>query len=155
VNAREAGADPRLAAAVHALRRTGMVNIAIRYQDDEEPTVWMAVGEWNVQDDGIPVPAGSGGTTIHEVAGGLTPTQAVVRLLNEVVDGGLCMHCRRPVGATEEWRQEMPLANVVCWQVYDPETEKYRRSCEGDVPKRSRNDPCWCGSGEKYKRCHG
>jgi uncharacterized protein YecA (UPF0149 family) len=18
----------------------------------------------------------------------------------------------------------------------------------------SRNDPCWCGSGEKYKRCH-
>ena len=20
--------------------------------------------------------------------------------------------------------------------------------------KISRNDPCWCGSGEKYKRCH-
>ena len=18
-----------------------------------------------------------------------------------------------------------------------------------------RNDPCWCGSGKKYKRCHG
>jgi len=29
----------------------------------------------------------------------------------------------------------------------------------GSKPERpdetlSRNDPCWCGSGEKYKRCH-
>jgi len=22
-------------------------------------------------------------------------------------------------------------------------------------PKRGRNDPCFCGSGKKYKRCHG
>jgi preprotein translocase subunit SecA len=22
-------------------------------------------------------------------------------------------------------------------------------------PKLGRNDPCWCGSGKKYKRCHG
>jgi SEC-C motif-containing protein len=22
-------------------------------------------------------------------------------------------------------------------------------------PKRGRNDPCWCGSGRKLKRCHG
>ncbi|MDQ4019962.1 MAG: SEC-C metal-binding domain-containing protein [Actinomycetota bacterium] len=21
--------------------------------------------------------------------------------------------------------------------------------------KRGRNDPCWCGSGKKYKKCHG
>jgi preprotein translocase subunit SecA len=21
--------------------------------------------------------------------------------------------------------------------------------------KIGRNDPCWCGSGKKYKRCHG
>jgi len=26
----------------------------------------------------------------------------------------------------------------------------------GGVPaKIGRNDPCWCGSGKKYKRCHG
>ena len=24
-----------------------------------------------------------------------------------------------------------------------------------DKPKIGRNDPCWCGSGKKYKRCHG
>jgi hypothetical protein len=26
---------------------------------------------------------------------------------------------------------------------------------EGDVPKAGRNDPCPCGSGKKYKKCHG
>jgi preprotein translocase subunit SecA len=25
----------------------------------------------------------------------------------------------------------------------------------GAQPKIGRNDPCWCGSGKKYKRCHG
>ncbi|MFN8899499.1 MAG: SEC-C metal-binding domain-containing protein, partial [Pseudomonadota bacterium] len=25
----------------------------------------------------------------------------------------------------------------------------------GDVPKVGRNDPCPCGSGRKYKHCHG
>jgi len=24
-----------------------------------------------------------------------------------------------------------------------------------DEPKIGRNDPCWCGSGKKYKKCHG
>jgi hypothetical protein len=23
------------------------------------------------------------------------------------------------------------------------------------APKLGRNDPCWCGSGKKFKRCHG
>jgi preprotein translocase subunit SecA len=23
-----------------------------------------------------------------------------------------------------------------------------------DKPKVGRNDPCWCGSGKKYKNCH-
>jgi preprotein translocase subunit SecA len=25
----------------------------------------------------------------------------------------------------------------------------------GAEAKLGRNDPCWCGSGKKYKRCHG
>ncbi|MBA2255631.1 MAG: SEC-C domain-containing protein, partial [Thermoleophilaceae bacterium] len=24
-----------------------------------------------------------------------------------------------------------------------------------DDERIGRNDPCWCGSGKKYKRCHG
>jgi hypothetical protein len=23
-----------------------------------------------------------------------------------------------------------------------------------DIAKPGRNDPCWCGSGKKYKKCH-
>ena len=23
-----------------------------------------------------------------------------------------------------------------------------------EIPKLGRNDPCWCGSGKKYKHCH-
>jgi len=29
--------------------------------------------------------------------------------------------------------------------------EPYRR----EQPKVGRNDPCWCGSGVKFKKCHG
>ena len=29
------------------------------------------------------------------------------------------------------------------------------RSVAGAVPKVGRNDPCPCGSGKKYKQCHG
>jgi hypothetical protein len=29
--------------------------------------------------------------------------------------------------------------------------EPYRR----EAPKVGRNDPCWCGSGKKFKKCHG
>ncbi|MEQ1802750.1 MAG: SEC-C metal-binding domain-containing protein [Gammaproteobacteria bacterium] len=32
-----------------------------------------------------------------------------------------------------------------------PLVETYRR----DLPKLGRNDPCHCGSGKKYKKCHG
>ena len=28
-------------------------------------------------------------------------------------------------------------------------------AAEGGPAKIGRNDPCWCGSGKKYKRCHG
>jgi preprotein translocase subunit SecA len=33
----------------------------------------------------------------------------------------------------------------------DPLAEPFTR----DQPKVGRNDPCWCGSGKKFKRCHG
>ncbi len=33
----------------------------------------------------------------------------------------------------------------------DAEVKTVRR----DEPKTGRNDPCWCGSGKKYKKCHG
>jgi len=40
----------------------------------------------------------------------------------------------------------------ICCPGFDPaeEDEPYVRS----EPKVGRNDPCWCGSGKKYKKCH-
>jgi preprotein translocase subunit SecA len=29
------------------------------------------------------------------------------------------------------------------------------RQVKRDAPKVGRNDPCWCGSGKKFKKCHG
>ncbi len=29
------------------------------------------------------------------------------------------------------------------------------RQVKRDEPKIGRNDPCFCGSGKKYKKCHG
>jgi uncharacterized protein YecA (UPF0149 family) len=54
----------------------------------------------------------------------------------------------------------MPADKLICWYVYDPETKKYRRGCEGDAEHVQgryvgRNDPCPCGSGQKFKRCCG
>ncbi|PIE17309.1 MAG: preprotein translocase subunit SecA [Proteobacteria bacterium] len=44
----------------------------------------------------------------------------------------------QPMGGGEEGEEEVEIAKTV------------RR----DRPKIGRNDPCWCGSGKKYKRCH-
>ena len=29
------------------------------------------------------------------------------------------------------------------------------KTVKREEPKIGRNDPCWCGSGKKYKKCHG
>lgn len=123
--------DPRFAALIHLLRRTGMVTFQIRYQDDEEPTVWLAVGEWRCDEEGHPTPAGE--VAHHEAAAALSPWNALSRLADQMVDGATCTHCLRPSGVTDDWRASMPLANVVCWYVFDPELQVYRRSCEGSA----------------------
>ncbi len=38
-----------------------------------------------------------------------------------------------------------------CTHDHGPLVETYRR----DAPKLGRNDPCHCGSGRKFKKCHG
>jgi len=38
-----------------------------------------------------------------------------------------------------------------CNHDHGPAGEPYRRP----EPKLGRNDPCHCGSGKKYKKCHG
>lgn len=144
--------DPRFVACVGLIGDSGGRQFQIRYDDEQNPLVWVATAELR------------GGH--QECAGGFSPVQAAFRLCETLYDGGFCGHCGQPAGVTMDWRAEMPLARVVCWWVYDPETEKFRRSCEGETKGRAfgmdgdgrivrRNDPCPCGSGRKWKRCHG
>jgi len=35
------------------------------------------------------------------------------------------------------------------------EAQEAPRTFRREKPKIGRNDPCWCGSGKKYKHCHG
>lgn len=145
--------DPRLVAAVDLIGRTGAKEAQVRWSDDEEPTVWFVVAKY------------ADGTA--EAAAGMNPLVAAIRLVEQLVDGGACAHCGRPSAVSTDWQHEQPLDDVFCWYVYDPETEKFRRSCEGETTGKvfgrdprtgrivGRNDPCPCGSGEKWKRCHG
>ena len=38
-----------------------------------------------------------------------------------------------------------------CDHDHEAVPDTYRR----ETPKLGRNDPCFCGSGRKYKKCHG
>jgi hypothetical protein len=139
--------DPRFPALIELLRRTGAAAVQIRYSDDEQPTVWMAVGDWTGE-------ASTAGADGHEAAAALDPLTALMRLADQVIDGARCVHCTRPSAVDHDWTGNRPLRQSVCWYVFDPEMKTYRRSCEGRA-KAGRNDPCPCGSGLKLKRCHG
>jgi preprotein translocase subunit SecA len=65
---------------------------------------------------------------------------------------------------------EQPVANIEAASTNTPEEEigteaksakvakakqkKTVQSESGETKKLGRNDPCWCGSGKKYKKCH-
>lgn len=110
------------AAAVKQIAHTGAKSFQIRYCEEEVPIVWIAVAEYELGDQ-----------TAYKLGVALTPDQSILNLLDDVMDGGLCMHCHRPVGVDTEHSEEMPLSDVICWYQYDPELKKFRRSCEGDT----------------------
>lgn len=123
--------DPRFAAALDLVRRTGATEVQIRYQDDEQPVVWLAVARHKML-AGRPVrDTHPDGELYWSAAAGMAPYAAVMALCETLVDGGTCIHCHRPTGFTEDY-QSMPLADHFCWYQYDPELKKFRRSCEGD-----------------------
>ena len=52
-----------------------------------------------------------------------------------------------PAGAPQDLTQERAPARVGGDDVI--------KTVKRDEPKIGRNDPCWCGSGKKFKKCHG
>lgn len=112
--------DRKMVAGIEFIRRTGIHQFQLRYSDDEEPVVWFAValykdGRW-------------------ETAAGQNPLRAVLRLCEQLADGGQCAHCTRPSGFEPDSLDRMPMDDLVCWWQYDPELQTFRRGCEGDAP---------------------
>lgn len=144
--------DKRLLACIDLIGRTGAEGFQMRFSDEPDPVIWIAVAEWK---------------QIHECGSGLNPLVAATRLIERAINGGLCAHCGKTCGASFDWERKQPLDDFICWFVYDPETAKFRRSCEGETKGRmygrdpatgrpvGRNDKCPCNSGKKWKHCHG
>ena len=121
--------DPRMIAGIDLCRRMGARDFQLRYSDDEQPVVWFAVAGFSTIKGR---PSSTGKINAHRVGGALDPVSAVLKLLDDLVDGAQCTHCGRPTGVGHDL-DEMPLAEHVCWYQFDPELKTYRRACEGDT----------------------
>lgn len=131
--------DPRLAAAIDLIRRTGSRSVGIRYSDDDTPVVWIAVAEHGVGEDGIPVR--DGGKTAWTCDAALDPVRAVLQLAERLIDGGTCAWCARPAGLDVDTLDAMPGSDLICWWQFDPELSTFRRACEGDVTEKAIHVP--------------
>jgi hypothetical protein len=107
--------EARFVAGVDLVSRTGASAVSVRYSDEDKPIVFVCVATY---------PDGT-----WEVGAGGTPGIALVRLLEQLVNGGLCTHCGRPSGFEPESLDAMPLNTQVCWTQWDPELATYRRAC--------------------------
>lgn len=110
--------DPRFHAGLDLLSRTGMSEFTIGHSDpeDHDPVAWYALGKWGDR---------------HEVAAGMHPFVALMRLCERVIDGGKCAHCGKPTIFVEDMETGF-LDRVGCVYAYDPELRTFRRGCEGD-----------------------
>jgi len=63
---------------------------------------------------------------------------------------------RREAAARQQMAFEHAQASAVAAEAPEAGTESERpQTVKRDAPKVGRNDPCPCGSGKKYKQCHG
>ena len=68
--------------------------------------------------------------------------------------GGRLGSARRAVGALAKGLPSGPAIRAMQEQVGDRRADPGRRAADPGA-KLGRNDPCYCGSGLKYKKCHG
>src|SRR5687768_878013 len=127
--------DPRFKAGLEMLRRTGAHEVDIRYQDDKEPLVWLVGARWKLL-RGKPVDQHTPGVTTWDFAAGLNPLSALLRLLEEKIDGGSCAWCHRPTWFERDLPEGSPFDDLAtaafCVYAWDPELSTFRRGCEGD-----------------------
>jgi len=129
--------SPRLLAGVKLIERTGARNFRIGYspEEDGEPVVWYATATWFMR-SGRPVADARGGAQVrYEAAAAMNGTTAVMRLCEQVIDGGLCTHCKQ-LTIFDENPGDSPFDTLLdamgCVYAWDPELSTFRRGCEGD-----------------------
>lgn len=111
--------EDRLSAAAALIPRLGCTDMTLRYDEGDKEgdvVVWNAIAYF---------PGAQ-----PQVAGALTPYRAVYRLLEQLMDGGICNYCKKPTGIVENFDEQPPML-LVCWYSYDPELKVFRRGCEG------------------------
>lgn len=129
--------DPRFIAGVKLLERSGAREFRIGWSDpdDGDPTVWYAYARWQVDlQTGRPV--ARWGRAYHEAMAAIDPVEAVMRLCEKMVDGGICTHCDRMTVFSpnvDPQLEEITAVAAGCLYGWDPELETFRRGCEGDT----------------------
>ena len=114
MSARKPALDPATVAAVGMFHRTGARDFSLRYSDDQQPVVWLAVVTY------------AGG--LAEVDAALSPERAILRLLERLVDGGQCAHCGRMTQA--EVDGEGAVMPSVCLLSYSPTDDRWVQACQ-------------------------
>lgn len=115
----ELALDPRTVALVGLVGRCGATSFRIEHTDpDNGPVVWVAVAELGFLGGAV------------EAAAAADPYRAVVRLAEQLIDGGTCRHCGAVTGVLDEFDDPTQQLSGVCWYVYDPELDTFRRGCE-------------------------
>ena len=68
----------------------------------------------------------------------------------------LAMHrVQVEVEQAEPLVEEPPESTPVNYNIGVEEEQETQQTYKREQPKVGRNDPCPCGSGKKYKQCHG
>lgn len=111
-------ADDLQKACAELLPRLGVRHLELRCSAGDQPdapVVWIAIAHFAEQLTNVP-----------QVAARLSPPQACYALLEQLVDGGICLHCGKPSGITLDLDTRL---RFVCWWTYDPELTVFRRGC--------------------------
>jgi len=112
--------DPKYLAGIEFLGHTGAKSFELRLTNEDPPDVYIAIVKYE-----------RGGEDTFSVAASLDPTVAVMRLCEQVTDGGKCNKCGRPSGFSPE-PAELPLEKMICWYQWDPELKVIRPGCGGE-----------------------
>lgn len=120
--------DPRYVAAIDLVRRNGAREIQLRYDDEQNPIVWVAVAGFSIVNG---KPSGRGKVNAYQAGGGIDPLSAIFALCRALLDRrGICVRCGKNTMFDETFESQ-PLEYSYCWYQWDPEMKIFRRGCEG------------------------